>query len=139
MYCPQIKSQADLDDVMSDPDVMRIQALIIRERILGPAHPDTSFFIRYRGALYADAGNIPKCINLWLYALRMQQEILKPLSLMTQSSLVSFAELFSYILSKRISGAYSLLCSGSYTFLIFAHVLSLFVKREWVSLNCIVT
>jgi hypothetical protein len=34
----------------------------------------------------------------------MQQEILEPLSLMTQSSLSSFAELFSYILSKRISG-----------------------------------
>ncbi|CAG0914333.1 unnamed protein product [Notodromas monacha] len=101
----EINSEADLEDVMSDPDAMRIQALIIRERILGPAHPDTSYFIRYRGAVYADAGNIPKCITLWLYALRMQQEILEPLSLMTQSSLSSFAELFSYILSKRISAS----------------------------------
>ena len=27
---------------------MRMQALLVRERILGPAHPDTSYYIRYR-------------------------------------------------------------------------------------------
>lgn len=45
-----------LEDLLADPDEMRMQALVIRERILGPAHPDTSYYIRYRGAVYADAG-----------------------------------------------------------------------------------
>uniref|UniRef100_A0A6P7FQE1 Protein fem-1 homolog CG6966-like n=1 Tax=Diabrotica virgifera virgifera TaxID=50390 RepID=A0A6P7FQE1_DIAVI len=37
-----------LDDLLADPDQMRMQALVMRERILGPAHPDTSYYIRYR-------------------------------------------------------------------------------------------
>lgn len=90
----------DLDDLVLDPDAMRMQALVIRERILGPAHPDTSYYIRYRGAVYADAGRFDRCIELWMYALTMQQSILEPLSPMTQSSLLSFAELFSFMLGE---------------------------------------
>lgn len=83
-----------------DPDEMRMQALLIRERILGPVHPDTSYYIRFRGAVYADSGRFDRCIELWTYALSMQQRILEPLNPMTQSSLLSFAELFSFMLGE---------------------------------------
>ena len=43
-----------------------LQALLVRERILGPAHPDTSYYIRYRGAVYADMGHFERCITLWM-------------------------------------------------------------------------
>lgn len=89
-----------LEEIISDPDGMRMQALLVRERILGPAHPDTSYYIRYRGAVYADMGHFERCITLWMYALDMQQKMLEPLSPMTQSSLLSFAELFSYMMSE---------------------------------------
>lgn len=58
------------------------------------------YFINFsfRGAHYADAGRFDRCIDLWTYALTMQQKILPPLSPMTQSSLLSFAELFSFML-----------------------------------------
>ncbi|CAG5109372.1 Similar to fem1c: Protein fem-1 homolog C (Danio rerio) [Cotesia congregata] len=78
---------------------MRMQALVIRERILGPAHPDTSYYIRYRGAVYADSGKFERCIELWNYALDMQQSMLEPLNTMTQSSLFSFIELFSFMVA----------------------------------------
>lgn len=94
----------ELDGLISDPDEMRMQALLIRERILGPQHPDTSYYIRYRGAVYADSGNFERCINLWKYALDMQQSNLDPLSPMTASSLLSFAELFSFMLQDRAKG-----------------------------------
>ncbi|XP_070543126.1 protein fem-1 homolog C-like [Ptychodera flava] len=94
-------SKEDLDDIICDPDKMRMQALLIRERILGPAHPDTSYYIRYRGAVYADSGNFERCILLWMYALDMQQKALEALNPMTQSSLLSFAELFAYMQSER--------------------------------------
>ncbi|XP_013773127.1 protein fem-1 homolog C-like [Limulus polyphemus] len=96
----EIHNLTQLEELISDPDEMRMQALLVRERILGPAHPDTSYYIRYRGAVYADAGNFDRCINLWMYALDMQQMMLEPLSPMTQSSLQSFAELFSYMMSE---------------------------------------
>lgn len=93
----EVTSVDQLDELIADPDAMRMQALLVRERILGPAHPDTSYYIRYRGALYADMGNFDRCIQLWRYALDLQQSVLEPLSPMTQSSFLSFAELFSFM------------------------------------------
>ncbi|KAM3960417.1 LOW QUALITY PROTEIN: protein fem-1 homolog CG6966-like [Aphomia sociella] len=90
-----------LEEILADPDAMRMQALVIRERILGPAHPDTSYYVRYRGAVYADAGRFSRCRQLWHHALDMQRAVLPPLSPLTQSSLYSFAELFSYMLAER--------------------------------------
>lgn len=95
----EFSDHESLDELLSDPDEMRMQALAIRERILGPAHPDTSYYVRYRGAVYADAGKFNRCIGLWIYALDMQQKMLDPLNPMTQSSLMSFTELFSFMLS----------------------------------------
>lgn len=97
-YAKEVQTLEELQELVSDPDAMRVQALLIRERILGPAHPDTSYYIRFRGAVYADAGRFSRCISLWNYALDMQQSILEPLNPLTQSSLVSFAELFSLMM-----------------------------------------
>ncbi|KAM9093952.1 protein fem-1 homolog C [Sminthopsis crassicaudata] len=103
-YAKEVNSAEELENLIADPDEMRMQALLIRERILGPSHPDTSYYIRYRGAVYADSGNFKRCINLWKYALDMQQNNLDPLSPMTASSLLSFAELFSFMLQDRAKG-----------------------------------
>ncbi|XP_019619025.1 PREDICTED: protein fem-1 homolog C-like [Branchiostoma belcheri] len=103
----EVQTFRELEELMADPDEMRMQALLIRERILGPSHPDTSYYIRYRGAVYADAGNFDRCIVLWTYALDMQQSNLEPLNPMTQSSLLSFAELFSYMLQEPPPNSYN--------------------------------
>lgn len=100
-FAREVTTPEDLDDLLADPDEMRMQALVIRERILGPAHPDTSYYIRYRGAVYADAGKFCRCIELWNYALDMQQSMLEPLNPMTQSSLFSFTELFSFMVGEE--------------------------------------
>ncbi len=100
-FSTEVENAKDLENLIGDPDEMRMQALLIRERILGPSHPDTTYYIRYRGAVYADSGNFDRCILLWMYALDMQQQALEPLNPMTQSSLLSFAELFAYMLSER--------------------------------------
>ncbi|PSN45265.1 Protein fem-1 [Blattella germanica] len=97
----EIRDHEGLEDLLADPDEMRMQALVIRERILGPAHPDTSYYIRYRGAVYADAGKFNRCVALWNYALDMQQTMLEPLNPMTQSSLFSFTELFSFMMGEQ--------------------------------------
>jgi len=97
----EVATMDALDELISDPDEMRTQALLVRERILGPDHPDTTYFIRYRGAVYADMGNFDRCVSLWRYALELQQTHLEPMSSMTQSSLYSFAELFSFMISEQ--------------------------------------
>ncbi len=99
----EVQTMKELEDLIADPDKMRMQALLVREKILGPAHPDTSYYIRYRGAVYADMGNFDRCITLWMYALDMQQQILEAVSPMTQSSFLSFAELFSFMMTETRS------------------------------------
>ncbi|XP_023289879.1 protein fem-1 homolog CG6966 [Orussus abietinus] len=100
-YAREICDFEALDELLTDPDEMRMQALVIRERILGPAHPDTSYYIRYRGAVYADAGKFSRCIDLWNHALDIQQSMLERLNPMTQSSLFSFTELFSFMIGEE--------------------------------------
>ncbi|XP_043909722.1 protein fem-1 homolog A-like [Protopterus annectens] len=103
-FSREVTTSEELEALITDPDEVRMQALLIRERVLGPSHPDTSYYIRYRGAVYADSGNFERCIHLWKYALDMQQNNLDPLSPMTASSFLSFAELFSYVLQDRTKG-----------------------------------
>lgn len=100
-YVKETSDPEALEELLGDPDEMRMQALVIRERILGPAHPDTCYYIRYRGAIYADAGKFNRCIELWNYALEMQQNMLDPLNCMTQSTLFGFTELFSFMISEE--------------------------------------
>lgn len=84
----------ELEKLIADPEEMNMQALLVRERILGPAHPDTSYYIRYRGAVFADNGKFDNCIVLWMYALDMNISNLDALSPTTLSNMLSFGELF---------------------------------------------
>lgn len=45
----------ELNAIALDLDAMRIQSLLICERILGPHHKDTLFRLMFRGAAYAEA------------------------------------------------------------------------------------
>ncbi|XP_015431975.1 PREDICTED: protein fem-1 homolog CG6966 isoform X2 [Dufourea novaeangliae] len=99
-FAEEISDPDALGD-LNDPDEMRMQALVIRERILGPAHPDTHYYIRYRGAVYADGGQFSRCIELWNYVLDIQQSMLDPLDPTTQGSLTSFAELFRIMMNRQ--------------------------------------
>lgn len=96
----EYQNEADLNELHCDPDKMKMQSLIIRERILGIHHPETYYFIRYRGAAYADSGHYSRCLSLWMYNLEQQQGAYKPLSDITQNSFHSIIELFSFMFLK---------------------------------------
>lgn len=102
----QVPSRDKRTTPLSEPVIIRAflngfkffpQALLVRERILGPIHPDTSYYVRYRGAVYADAGQFTRCISLWNHALDIQRGSLEACHQMTVSSFFSFAELFSFM------------------------------------------
>ena len=73
-YATEFKTMDDLNNVALDLDAMRIQSLLICERVLGPHHKDTSFRLMYRGAAYADALRYQRCIELWQRALEIRVE-----------------------------------------------------------------
>ena len=78
------QSSGELAELVLDPDAVRMNALVVRERVLGPLHPDTAYYVRYRGAVYADSGDFGRCIVLWTHAVDMQRTHLDPLSVATQ-------------------------------------------------------
>ncbi|GFG36055.1 hypothetical protein Cfor_01723 [Coptotermes formosanus] len=73
-YATEFKTMDDLNNVALDLDAMRVQSLLICERVLGPHHKDTLFRLMYRGAAYADALRYQRCIELWQRALEIRVE-----------------------------------------------------------------
>ena len=63
----------EIENIKDDADAVHMEALIVRERILGPNNPDIPHPVIYRGAVYADTARFDRCIALWLHALRLRQ------------------------------------------------------------------
>lgn len=66
-------------DKLSEADDVYMQALLIRERVLGPNHKDTTFGLMYRGAVYADSHHYQRCVDLWMYAYMLRHSKGDPL------------------------------------------------------------
>ncbi|XP_017474251.1 PREDICTED: protein fem-1 homolog C [Rhagoletis zephyria] len=62
----------ELDNIATDMDAMRIQSLLICERILGITHKDMLFRLTFRGASYADSLQLQRCIDLWRLLLEVR-------------------------------------------------------------------
>lgn len=73
-YQSEFSSSEELENVMTDLDAIRIQSLLITERILGPYHKDTVFRLMFRGASYVDVMRFQRCIDLWRRALEIRVE-----------------------------------------------------------------
>ena len=56
-------TRAELEAVSLDLDSLRLQSLIICERILGTQHKDMIYRLMYRGAAYADSLQYHHCIG----------------------------------------------------------------------------
>lgn len=70
----EFSSMDELNAISHDLDAIRIQSLLICERILGAHHKDTLFRLMFRGASYADALRYQNCIDLWHRALEIRIE-----------------------------------------------------------------
>ena len=68
------RTEADIAALASNLDAARLHALATRERILGPLHPECNYYLRYRGAAYADSNRFNLCLELWGYALDRLRE-----------------------------------------------------------------
>jgi hypothetical protein len=63
-----------LKELQSNSDNMHIEALLIRERLLGPTNAKYHLSLRYRGALLTDNGEYYQGIALWMYELTLHQQ-----------------------------------------------------------------
>jgi len=68
----EFSNRQELEIISLDIDVVRMQSLLICERILGTMHKDMIYRLMYRGAAYADSLQYQHCIDLWKYALELR-------------------------------------------------------------------
>lgn len=80
-----------------------MEALTIRERILGRHNPEVPHPVIFRGAVFADNARFDRCIELWLHALELRQ--LNNVSVV--KDLLRFAQVFSQMLHVGVELAYT--------------------------------
>ncbi|CAL8260164.1 unnamed protein product [Merluccius merluccius] len=93
----ECRTPQELEAIRDDRDVLHMEGLMVRERILGADNIDVSHPIIYRGAVYADNMEFDRCIKLWLHALRLRQTGNRN----THKDLLRFAQVFSQMVQLK--------------------------------------
>lgn len=70
----EFTTMEELYSIAFDIDAIRIQGLIISERILGYHHKDFLFRLLYRGAFFADSMRYDICLKFWILSLQIRIE-----------------------------------------------------------------
>ncbi|PAA65820.1 hypothetical protein BOX15_Mlig027157g2 [Macrostomum lignano] len=68
----ECETLAELEEIQYDFELLELEGLMIRERVLGPQYCDLTGPIVYRGAVCADLMQFNRCLELWLHALRLR-------------------------------------------------------------------
>lgn len=88
----------DLKQIEFNFDRLYIEALLVRERLLGSTNEEYRYSLCYRGAILADSGQDHIGLEYWIYELYLCQQYEIPLD---AKHLRRFVSLFSGILSKK--------------------------------------
>lgn len=88
----------------SNTDRIFMNALLVRERILGTDHDRTVGAIRYRGAVYADTNHFQRGVDLWKYAYRLQRQHLPASDEDVVNDVSMVVELIKEMINKHASG-----------------------------------
>lgn len=79
-----------------------MEALTIRERILGRHNPEVPNPVIFRGAVFADNARFDRCLELWLHALYLRQMT----GVSVVKDLLRFAQVFSQMVHVGVKVTY---------------------------------
>jgi len=105
----EYQSVEDVENMQNyfTPDYIKMQSLLVRQRLLGFKHPDTTYYIRYRGAVLADSGDYSRCLKLWRYVLKNLVEHLDSLCCnILLCAIQSYVELFGFLFHTQTTEAF---------------------------------
>jgi Fem-1 family protein b len=92
----------ELESIENNHNSIHMEALTIRERILGAQNPEVPHPVIYRGAVFADNARFERCLELWLHALRLRQKN----HISVVKDLLRFAQVFSQMLHVNVKVTY---------------------------------
>jgi ankyrin repeat protein len=96
----ECQTVGELEKIRSNFNSMSIEALLVRERLLGSSNGEYRYSLCYRGAILADNGQHNEAVAYWIYELGLCQQYSIPLD---PKHLRRFASLFSGMLCKTKS------------------------------------
>ncbi len=97
----EVNSMEELDALAGDTEALKLQALLVTERVLGPGHKDTIFRYMYAGAAHADANAYGHCVALWNYALQLKVRKETLLSCDTSFTARAVVQLYANVLLRQ--------------------------------------
>ncbi|GJQ66144.1 putative ankyrin repeat protein [Trypoxylus dichotomus] len=98
----ECQTLGELEAIRRNSNALHMEALTIRERILGRHNPEVPHPVIFRGAVFADNARFDRCIELWLHALSLRQ--LNQISVV--KDLLRFAQVFSQMLHVGVEVTY---------------------------------
>lgn len=99
----ECQTVSELEAIQGNNNSLHMEALTIRERILGPHNPEVPHPVIYRGAVFADNARFDRCLELWLHALKLRQKNY----VSVVKDLLRFAQVFSQMLHVGVKVSYS--------------------------------
>ncbi|KAK3709150.1 hypothetical protein QZH41_018060, partial [Actinostola sp. cb2023] len=73
-YRFECQTPEELEGIKTNPDAVHMEGLIARERLLRTKNLSIPLHIRYRGACLADSGRYQEALELWKYAVKLDQK-----------------------------------------------------------------
>lgn len=95
----ECQSLAELELIKNNSEALHMEALIVRERILGIDNAEIPHPIIFRGAVYADSGHFDRCTALWMRVLKLRQRNRRPIS----KDLLRFAQVFAQMIFLKLA------------------------------------
>lgn len=99
----ECQSMQELDVLRYNRDALHMEALTIRERILGSNNPEIPHPVIFRGAVFADNGRFDRCIALWMHAMVLRQTNNRSIN----KDLLRFSQVFSQMVALKAELSYS--------------------------------
>ncbi|XP_013413560.1 protein fem-1 homolog B [Lingula anatina] len=90
----ECQTMKQLQEIQYDHNELHMEALVLRERILGSDNPDIPHPVIFRGAVFADSARFDRCIALWMHAMRLRKKNNRTIS----KDLLRFAQVFSQMI-----------------------------------------
>ena len=69
----------ELEALRVNSHQMHLEALLVRERLLGPSSDEYRYSVVYRGAILADSGQYDQAIALWMYEFALGRQYAIPI------------------------------------------------------------
>ncbi|XP_068233441.1 protein fem-1 homolog A-like [Palaemon carinicauda] len=100
----EVETQEELEEIKDNIEELDVQSLLVKARVLGLEHNDTSFHLHMLGTEYSMDRAFNLSIELWMHTLNMTDKKLKALDPRRMYFLRSLTEVFSDLIDYELSG-----------------------------------